>query len=123
MLGEGHTRGCRTEPKNTDRVVQVGRDWRTWPEADVTIATVSAGSPQMRHGRAGVCVCVWPGQVSALSMIRAARGDGLRLLVYLYLMCSFLTYFTSNDIVRNAEPQGGAWCGGVWGGGGSRSTT
>lgn len=80
----------------------------------------------MRHGRAGVCVCVWFGQVSALSMIRAARGDGLRLLVYLYLMCSFLTYFTSNDIVRNAEPQSQRvvhGCGGVWGGGGSRSTT
>jgi Na+/H+ antiporter NhaD/arsenite permease-like protein len=32
-------------------------------------------------------------------MIRAAKGNGVRLLVYLYLMCSFLTYFTSNDIV------------------------
>lgn len=38
-------------------------------------------------------------QESALAMIRAAKGDGVRLLVYLYLMCSFLTYFTSNDIV------------------------
>jgi arsenical pump membrane protein len=38
-------------------------------------------------------------KASAFYIVSLARGDGLRLLVYLYLLCSALTYFTSNDIV------------------------
>lgn len=36
---------------------------------------------------------------SAAYVVKAAKGDGRRLLVYIYCLCSFLTYFSSNDIV------------------------
>jgi len=36
---------------------------------------------------------------SAAYVVKAAKGDGRRLLVYIYILCSFLTYFSSNDIV------------------------
>ena len=36
---------------------------------------------------------------SATYVVKAAKGDGRRLLVYIYILCSFLTYFSSNDIV------------------------
>jgi Na+/H+ antiporter NhaD/arsenite permease-like protein len=38
-------------------------------------------------------------KASAVYVVRMARGDGRRLLVYVYLLSSVLTYFTSNDIV------------------------
>ena len=36
---------------------------------------------------------------SALAVVKLARGNGHRLLIYVYVLCSILTYFTSNDIV------------------------
>lgn len=35
----------------------------------------------------------------AFKIVRIARGDGLKLMVFLFLLCSGLTFFTSNDIV------------------------
>jgi arsenical pump membrane protein len=35
----------------------------------------------------------------SLLIVRRAGGDGIKLLVFLYLLCSVLTFFTSNDIV------------------------
>lgn len=36
---------------------------------------------------------------SAAYVVKAAKGDGLQLLVYIYILCSFLTYFSINSIV------------------------
>jgi len=36
---------------------------------------------------------------SAAYVVKASKGDGRRLLVYIYCLSSFLTYFSSNDIV------------------------
>lgn len=38
-------------------------------------------------------------KAAATYVVGLARGNGHRLLVYVYLLCSALTYFTSNDIV------------------------
>jgi len=35
----------------------------------------------------------------SLRIVRFANGNGLKLLIFLYLLCSILTFFTSNDIV------------------------
>lgn len=38
-------------------------------------------------------------KAAATYVVGLARGNGHRLLIYVYLLCSCLTYFTSNDIV------------------------
>lgn len=38
-------------------------------------------------------------QYCAFKIVRLARGDGVKLMVFLFLLCSGLTFFTSNDIV------------------------